>query len=163
MNKLIRLLSLVGLFFLVNPNIQMVTSAAAASSDFSTSKEYKIFGGKGHDIYLGCIGCSEFKADSICNGFGNYGNEFSSSGMFNEFSGFGNEFASKSPWNEYSLSNDVPVLVDDAGNFYGYFTTNEYRGNAVAFAGALASWFNLHDGDIEQVRRELCRFFGQGH
>ena len=127
------------------------------------AKEFQIYGGTGHDIFLGCIGCSEFSSDSICNGFGTYGNEFNASGMFNEFAGFGNEFSSKSPWNEFSSSNEVPVLVDKQGNFYGYFTINEYRSDSVDFAGEMFKWFKRHDGDLEQVRRELCSFFGQGY
>ena len=83
--------------------------------------------------------------------------------MFNEFVGFGNEFSSKSPWNKFSSSNEVPVLVDRQGNFYGYFTINEYRSDSVDFAGEMCKWFKGHNGDIMQVRKELCSFFGQGY
>ena len=127
------------------------------------AKEFQIYGGNGRDVFLGCIGCSKYSSDSVCNGYGTYGNEYSSQGMFNEYAGFGNEYSSKSPWNEYSSSNDVPVLVDKQGNFYGYFTINEYRSNSVDFAGEMNKWFEEHDGDIGKVRRELCSFFGQGH
>ena len=127
------------------------------------AKEFQIYGGTGNKSFLGCIGCNEFSSDSICNRFGTYGNEFSTNGMFNKFAGFGNEFSRKSPWNEFSTSNDVPVLVDKQGNFYGYFTINQYRSNAVDFAGEMYKWFKRHNGNIEQVRRELCSFFGQSH
>ena len=127
------------------------------------AKEFQIYGGSGHDVFLGCIGCNEYSSDSICNGYGTYGSEYSAKGMFNEYAGFGNEYSRKSPWNEYSTSNDVPVLVDKEGNFYGYFTINEYRLYAVDFAGEMYKWFKKHDGNIEKVRRELCSFFGQGY
>jgi hypothetical protein len=121
-----------------------------------------LFGGEGHHQYLGCIDCSEMESDSICNGFGQYGNEFSTSGIFNEFAQFGNEFSASSPWNEFSTSNDVPVLVDQAGNFYGYFTINESRTNAVRFAPALHQLFKAYKGNLEQVRSALCRAMGKG-
>ena len=91
------------------------------------AKEFQIYGGSGHDVFLGCIGCNEYSSNSICNGYGTYGSEYSAKGMFNEYAGFGNEYSSNSPWNEYSSSNDVPVLVDKEGNFYGYFTINKYN------------------------------------
>jgi hypothetical protein len=77
--------------------------------------------------------------------------------MWNEFSSpYGNEYSSSSPWNEYSSSNSVPVLVDRQGNFYGYFTINQYRSDAVEFAGQLNQIFRRNDGDVEKVRKTLC-------
>ena len=119
-----------------------------------------IFGGPGHDQFLGCLVCNEFSSQSICNGFGPYGNEFSSKGMFNEFSGFGNEFKSSSPWNEYSSSTSVPVVVDRDGKFYGYFTINDTRSNAVEFASDLKKMYEYADGDLEKVRVMLCKSLG---
>ncbi len=121
-----------------------------------------LFGGAGNKEYLGCLDCSEFAPDSICNGFGKYGNEFSSEGLFNEFAGFGNEFASKSPWNEFSTSREVPVLVDDKGKFFGYFTINTSRHDAVSFAPALYRLFKAHNGNLEKVRVALCSALGKG-
>ena len=118
--------------------------------------ELLIFGGSGHDEFLGCLNCSEYSSDSICNGYGTYGNEYSSSGMFNEYAGFGNEYSSSSPWNEYSFSNSVPVVVDRAGNFFGYLTINEYRSDGVDFSGELKAIYEAADGDLEVVRTGLC-------
>ncbi len=119
-----------------------------------------IFGGDSHDQFLGCLVCNEFSSDSICNGFGTYGNEYSSQGMFNEYAGFGNEYNSSSPWNEYSTSTSVPVLVDREGKFYGYFTINDSRHNAVDFASDLKKIYEYANGDLEQVRKLLCKSFG---
>jgi hypothetical protein len=121
-----------------------------------------LFGGSGHKEYLGCLECSEFASDSICNGFGKFGSEFSSSGIFNEFAGYGNEFSSKSPWNEFATSNEVPVLVDENGKFFGYFTINEHRPNSVSFAPTLYKLFKTHRGDLEKVRVALCGALGKG-
>jgi hypothetical protein len=120
-----------------------------------------LFGGTGHKEYLGCLDCNEFSSDSICNGFGKYGNEFSSNGIFNEFAGYGNEFSSKSPWNEFSTSNEVPVLVDENGKFHGYFTINEHRSDAVKFSPNLYKIYKRSNGDLEKVRLSLCKALGK--
>ena len=136
---------------------QGATSAGRASGQMS---ELLIFGGSSHDEFLGCLNCSEYSSDSICNGYGTYGNEYSSSGMFNEYARFGNEYSSSSPWNEYSSSNSVPVVVDREGNFFGYFTINESRSDGVDFSGELNAIYEAADGDLEVVRKNLCRMLG---
>ena len=77
-----------------------------------------LFGGAGHDEYLGCMNCSRYDSDSICSRFGSFGNRFSSSSIWNRFGTFGNRFNIASPWNKYSSSDHVPVLVDHGGRFY---------------------------------------------
>lgn len=119
------------------------------------SQELLIFGGSGHDQFLGCFNCNKYDSDSICNEYG-AGNEYNSNSIFNEYGTFGNEYSSSSPWNEYSSSNDVPVLVDRQGNFYGYLTINKYRSGAVGFSGDLAEIYEIADGDLEVVRTILC-------
>jgi hypothetical protein len=120
------------------------------------AQDLLLFGGPDHKKYLGCLKCNEFSGESVCNGFGQYGNEFGSN-MWNEFSSpYGNEFSSSSPWNEFSTSNSVPVLLDREGNFYGYFTTNDSRNDAVKFASVLRKIFNRYGGNLEKVRNALC-------
>jgi len=46
--------------------------------------------------------------------------------------------------------------VDRSGRFYGYFTINEYRSNAVDFAAELNSIYTRYNGDVEKVRETLC-------
>lgn len=74
-----------------------------------------IYGGKNHDVYLGCLNCDKYNSNSIWNAYGTYGSKYNS----------------YSPWNSYS--NDSPVIVDKEGNFYGYFTTNKYRSKRADF------------------------------
>lgn len=78
--------------------------------------------------------------------------------MWNEYSSpYGNEYSSSSPWNEYSLSNEVPVLIDKQGNFYGYFTTNDTRHDAVNFSSYFSKLFKHYKGNLEMVRKDLCK------
>ena len=120
-----------------------------------------LYGGADHKEYLGFLDCNEFSSDSIYNGFRKYGNEFSSSGIFNEFSGYGNEFSSKSPWNEFPSSNEVPILVDHNRKFYGYFTINDNRSNAVSFANTLYKTFKDRKGNLEEVRVDISKAMGK--
>jgi len=131
------------------------TAAAAA-------EKLMLLGGSDLKQYLGCIECNEFSTDSICNGFGKYGNQFSTDGMFQEFSGFGNDFLPESPWNEFSTSTSVPVLVDEQVAFYGYFTINDSRPNAVKFSHQLYLLYKQSNGDLEKVRKGICSMFGNG-
>lgn len=124
------------------------------------SAELLLFGGRGHDVFLGCLDCSNYDSDSVCNEYGK-GSEYASAGLFNEYGSFGSEYSSTSPWNEYASGTDVPVLVDRDGGFYGYFTINRYRSDAVGFAGDLADVFESADGDLEIVREALCSSFSR--
>ena len=108
----------------------------------SAKADLLLYGGDNHDTFLGCFDCSEYGSDSICNEYGTYGSEYSSNSIWNEYGTYGSEYSSSSPWNEYSSSNNVPVLVDRSGNFYGYFTINCYRGNAF---DSCRSWKNAYD------------------
>lgn len=88
-------------------------------------KSLHIYGGKGHDIYLGCINCDSYNTNSIWNEYGTYGNSYNSKSIWNDYGSFGSEYSNTSPFNSYA--SDPPVIVDKDGGFYGYFTVNEYR------------------------------------
>jgi hypothetical protein len=84
-----------------------------------------IFGGEGHQTFLGCLTCSEFDADSVHNEFGTYGNEFNPTSIRSEFGQFGSEFSNFSACNPYA--GDPPVVVDRKGGYHGRLTLNEFR------------------------------------
>jgi hypothetical protein len=137
--------------------IAFLLSALIAFSSGAFAQDLLLFGGSNHDQYLGCLKCSDSRSDSVCNGFGKYGNEYGSN-MWNEFSSpYGNEFSNSSPWNEFSTSKSVPVLVDKNGKFYGYFTINDTRSDAVRFSSDLARLFKRHKGNLENLRESLCQ------
>lgn len=114
-----------------------------------------LYGGSNHDEFLGCLNCSEFDSESLCNEFGTYGSEFSGDSIWNEFSQFGSAFSSSSPWNEFAVGSDVPVVVDESGGFYGYLTINEYRTDAFG-QGQVARLYKRAKGDLSKVRKTLC-------
>ena len=96
-----------------------------ATAAFAQSPKLMLFGGSDHDVYLGCLNCNSFASDSVCNEFGQHGSEFASDSIWNEFGRFGSEFSSDSPWNAFGTN--APIIVDADGNFYGYFSRNEFH------------------------------------
>ena len=122
------------------------------------AQELLLYGGEDHDEFLGCLNCSKYDSDSICNKHGK-GSKYNSESIINKYGTYGSKYSSSSPWNKYSSSNSVPVLVDPNGNFYGYFTINKYRSKAINFADDLADLFETVDGDLELVRESICKWF----
>ena len=70
------------------------------------------------DKFHGCLDCTRFDTDSICNNFGTYGRRFNSDSIWNRF-GIGSRFDSDSPWSRFGTGLKI---VDRSGNFYGYFS-----------------------------------------
>jgi hypothetical protein len=91
----------------------------------SFGQTFHIYGGRDHDVYLGCLNCDKFNSSSIWNAYGTYGSRYNTNSIWNAYGTYGSKYNSYSPWNSYS--NDSPVIVDKEGNFYGYFTLNKYR------------------------------------
>ncbi len=127
-------------------------------ASIGNAQELLLFGGSGHDEFLGCLNCSKYNSDSICNKYGK-GSKYDSDSIINKYGTFGSKYSSSSPWNKYSSDNSVPVLVDPDGNFYGYFTINKYRSDAINFASDLAELYENVDGDLELIREAICEAF----
>lgn len=121
----------------------------------ANAQQLLLFGGTGHEQFLGCLNCNKYDSGSLCNKYGK-GSKYDQDSIFNKYGTFGSKYSSSSPWNKYSSDNSVPVLVDQDGNFYGYFTTNKYRSDAVNYAKNLAELFENVDGNLEIVRDVLC-------
>jgi hypothetical protein len=107
-----------------------VAQGMANTPAAGTPVEHKlmIFGGPGHKTYLGCLSCSEYANDSVFNIYGPHGTEYSNTSVFNQYSQFGGPYGEYSPCN--ASSSDPPVIVDEAGNFYGRLTVNPYHPQA---------------------------------
>ena len=66
---------------------------------------------------LGLITTNCFKAEALCNEFGQYGNSFNANSILNEFGQYGNEFSAKSPFNEFT-STPPKIFKDDKAISY---------------------------------------------
>jgi hypothetical protein len=89
------------------------------------SSELLVFGGQSHDVFLGCLNCSQYASSSVSNQFGAFGSPYSATSILNAFGTYGSKYSQFSACNEYASY--PPVVVDRAGNFYGYLTLNEYK------------------------------------
>ena len=123
---------------------------------FRSKSNILLFSGHNNDDFLGCYDCSKYDSDSICNKYGTYGSKYTSNSIWNKYGSYGSKYSSSSPWNKFSSSDDVPVLVDRQGNYYGYFTINKYRSDAFNQARQLATLFDKVNGDLSVIRDAIC-------
>lgn len=110
------------------PIITQAPTAPSTSTSTPTDSNQHLWGGNNLGIYLGCLTCSRFDSDSVCNSFGEYGSSFSSSSIWNSYGTYGSTYEPYSPWNTYS-SSGPGIFSTDGLTFYGYFTTNSYMAN----------------------------------
>lgn len=94
-------------------------------SSCSFSRTLLIYGGENHDVFLGCLNCDRFDRNSVWNKFGPHGSKFKSECIWNKFGDYGGKFSDYSPFNIFA--SNPPILVDESGNFYGYFTANKFH------------------------------------
>ena len=104
------------------------------------NKALLLFGGRDHKTLLGCLNCSDISATSVCNEIGKYGSDISP----------------LSPWND--ISQDGPIIVDEDGRSYGYFTTNDIRRDRtrINWAVAILDYF-VKVKDLAKARKAFCK------
>ena len=117
---------------------------------FSYSQELLLF--SDDNKFLGCLNCSEYSSESICNKYGTYGSKYNSESIWNQYGTYGSKYNSESPWNEYS--SDGPKIVDKDGNYYGRFSINTYSG--YSNSDSLKKIYEYFDGDLEKIRDSFC-------
>lgn len=113
----------------MRPRSILLLLALMSTIGFANAKDLLIFGGPSHDVFLGCISCSEYEADSVHNEYGLYGSAYSATSIFNDYGQYGSAYSMYSVCSEYAT--DPPVVVDDAGNFYGRLTRNAFLRDAI--------------------------------
>lgn len=100
--------------------------------------------------FRGCLDCSRYSSDSVCNRYGTYGSRYSSSSIWNRF-GAGSRYNSDSPFNRYGTG---LKMVDNAGNFYGYLSmsiSGERR-----MRNYLRELWEVTGGDHGEMRDIFC-------
>jgi len=122
----------------------------------ASSQTLHLYGGKNHDVYLGCLNCDKYNSNSIWNAYGTYGSKYNSNSIWNAYGTYGSKYNSYSPWNAYS--SDPPVVVDKEGNFYGYFTVNAYKDKRADFGLALTI-YKYYDLIMDDVSKWYDKIF----
>ena len=121
-------------------------------SSIASGQTLHLYGGSGHDVYLGCLNCNKYDSSSIWNEYGSYGSKYNSKSIWNNYGTYGSKYNTNSPWNSYG--NYPPVVVDKEGNFYGYFTVNKYKAKRADFGLALTI-YEYHD----QIKEDISLWY----
>ncbi|MDH7459827.1 hypothetical protein QEG73_01015 [Chitinophagaceae bacterium 26-R-25] len=128
--------------------ILFILALSLFSSVSFSQNALQIYGGKNHDVYLGCLNCNNFNTNSIWNQYGTYGSKYSNKSIWNSYSDYGSQFSNLSPFNTYASY--PPVIVDGNGTFYGYFTVNDYKSQRADFklASIIYKYYDLIRDDV---------------
>lgn len=121
-------------------------------SFISYAQELHLYGGRSHDVYLGCINCSKFSRNSIWNSFSQYGSRFNSNSIWNRYGTYGSRSGTYSPWS--NSATHPPVVVDKEGNFYGYLSVNRFRQKRATFDLARIL-YEYH----EEIRDDVSKWY----
>ena len=91
--------------------------------------------------FKGCLNCSRYDSDSVCNEYGTYGIRSSSDSIWNIFI-----------FNDLRYGRGLKI-VDDDGNFYGYFKTG--YGGSTGYSQLLTELVEQLD-DRSEIRDAFC-------
>lgn len=125
----------------VNKVLFMAVLAAAVTlmspSGSTAQDKIMIFGGPGHDTYLGCLSCSDYSTESVFNEFSQFGSSYSTNSIYNSFSRFGSQFSKFSACSR--TASDPPVIVNQDGDYYGRLTINNSHPDQIS-SREILSW-----------------------
>jgi len=113
----------------------LVSFISFSVNNLFSQKVLHLYGGKEHDVYLGCLNCDRYNSNSIWNANGTYGSRYNTNSLWNSYGNYGGKYSSYSPFNSYS--NTPPIILDKDGNSYGYLTVNKYKSRRADFKLAL--------------------------
>ena len=115
-----------------------------------------MYGGKNHNEFIGCVNCGKYDDSSVCNKYGDFGSKYSDTSIWNKYGDYGSKYSDKSPWNKHASS--PPVIVDQDGGFYGYFSANQRqkkRTNIKSLA-YMVNNVGIVIEDLEKTRDWFC-------
>ncbi len=90
-----------------------------------------LFGGRDHDEFLGCLNCYRSEAFSIWNEKSEHGDPAQANSIWNQNGPYGSRKSPLSPWNP--RASNPPLVVDRAGQLYGYLTLNSDHPNQIGY------------------------------
>jgi len=107
----------------MNKYIILLSLSILISIKVSAQNKLKIYGGKNHDQFIGCIDCSNNDLNSIWCVLGDYGSTHNPKSIWNEKGIYGSKTSKFSPYNKKAKY--PPIILDGKGKSYGYLTINK--------------------------------------
>lgn len=139
-----------------NPTVELRVLAVAVMTSASPVSAQDValllFDGEKGTEFAGCLNCSRFDAASVCNQYGDFGSKYSESSIWNQYGEFGSKYEENSPWNPYGTGLRI---VDEAGNFYGFFTAASFSRSRIPLVTSLVE-ANEAMGDLDALRDLYC-------
>ena len=117
---------------------------------FSSAASAEIYLFTDSNEYRGCLDCSRYSSDSICNRYGNFGNRYSSDSIWSRY-GAGSRYDNDSPFSRYGSG---LKMVDDSGGFYGYMSMSV--GGERRMRNYLRDLWEITSGNYQEMRDIFC-------
>lgn len=121
-----------------------------------SAQNMHLYGGKNHDVYLGCLTSNEYDSESVWNSYGTYGSKHNTKSIWNNYGTYGGKYGTYSPWS--TTCSTPPIVVDKAGKFYGYLTVNKYHKDRATFELALYL-YEYHEFIADDVSKWYKKIF----
>lgn len=136
-------------------SFSLLPSLLSPTHTQAATKALLLYGGDGHKTFLGCLNCVDTSDISVCNDVGKYGSDVEENSIWNDVGTFGSDVSSSSPWND--VSDDAPIIVDNEGNSYGYFSVNTVHHDRTQI-GWLVTILDYYEktNDLDKTRKKMC-------
>jgi hypothetical protein len=124
-------------------------------AEAQVTKALLLFGGHDHKTFLGCLNCVDTSDESVCNDVGKYGSDVARNSIWNDVGPYGSDVSPTSPWN--NVSQDAPIIVDNTGKSYGYFSANSVHHDRtrIDWLVAILDYYDKTD-DLAKTREKMC-------
>lgn len=129
--------------------ILLVAYSAAANAQ---SVSLLLFGGKNDREFAGCLNCSKYDDEAVCNKYGDYGSKYNQKSIWNKYGAFGSKYNQESPWNKYGKG---LAIVDENGNYYGRLSLSSHDQSRLNLALNLLSAYEAME-DLDALRDLMC-------
>jgi hypothetical protein len=122
-----------------------------ASLTTKAQPKLKIYGGKNHDQFLGCMTCTANDSSSIWSVFSDYGSTHNAKSIWNETGKYGNKTSEYSPYNKKAKY--PPLVLDENGKSYGYLTINKKNPKRSWY-----SFVNMVSDDRDEIVKDIPKY-----
>ena len=117
---------------------------------FSYSVNAEILLYSSDNEFKGCLDCSRYDSNSVCNRYGDFGSSYSGDSIWSRY-GLGSRYNGDSPFARYGQG---LKMVDNSGNFYGYFSISS--GGERDMRKLLRNLWESTNGDYRAMRDQFC-------